>query len=295
MCWSSTAAGWLDDLTTGIHTLMHYFPDPVTARTLPTEGLRSRFLLSGLFDPGQVVVRVTDLDRAVIGGAVPLESPLGLKAPSALAAEYFTQRREVGALNIGGRGTISVDGRPYQMVKRDVLYIGKGARDIQFASDDPTTPARYYLVSYPAHASHPTSRVTANEAQQMELGSADKANRRRISRYIHAEGVKSGQLVMGVTVLEPGSVWNTMPAHTHGRRTELYLYFDLPPDSVVVHLMGEPEETRSIIVRDGEVVLSPGWSIHCGCGTSSYSFCWAMGGENQDYADMDAVEMRRLK
>jgi 4-deoxy-L-threo-5-hexosulose-uronate ketol-isomerase len=151
------------------------------------------------------------------------------------------------------------------------------------------------LVSYPAHAPHPTNRVTASEAHQTELGSADKANRRRISRYIHADGVKSGQLVMGVTVLEPGSVWNTMPAHTHSRRTEIYLYFDLPADAVVVHLMGEPQETRSIIVRDGEAVLSPGWSIHTGCGTSSYSFCWAMGGENQDYADMDPVDMRQLR
>lgn len=275
--------------------MMHYFPDSATARSLSTEELRSRFLFSGLFEPGKIVLNVTDLDRLVVGGAVPRGEPLRLEPPAALAAEYFTQRRELGALNIGGSGTINVDGKSYAMAKRDVLYVGKGARDIRFASDDPTAPARYYLVSYPAHASHPTSRVTANEAHQTELGSADKANSRRISRYIHADGVKSGQLVMGVTVLEPGSVWNTMPAHTHSRRTEIYLYFDLPPDAVVVHLMGEPDETRSIIVRDGEVVLSPGWSIHCGCGTSSYSFCWAMGGENQDFADMDPVDMRQLR
>jgi 4-deoxy-L-threo-5-hexosulose-uronate ketol-isomerase len=275
--------------------MMHYFPDSATARSLSTEELRSRFLFSGLFEPGKIVLNVTDLDRLVVGGAVPRGEPLRLEPPAALAAEYFTQRRELGALNIGGSGTISVDGKSYAMAKRDVLYVGKGARDIRFASDDPAAPARYYLVSYPAHASHPTSRVTTSEAHQTELGSADKANSRRISRYIHAGGVKSGQLVMGVTVLEPGSVWNTMPAHTHSRRTEIYLYFDLPPDAVVVHLMGEPDETRSIIVRDGEVVLSPGWSIHCGCGTSSYSFCWAMGGENQDYADMDPVDMRQLR
>lgn len=274
---------------------MHYFPDSATARSLSTEELRSRFLFSGLFEPGKIVLNVTDLDRLVVGGAVPRGEPLRLEPPAALAAEYFTQRRELGALNIGGSGTISVDGKSYAMAKRDVLYVGKGARDIRFTSDDPAAPARYYLVSYPAHASHPTSRVTAGEAHQTEIGSADKANSRRISRYIHADGVKSEQLVMGVTVLEPGSVWNTMPAHTHSRRTEIYLYFDLPPDAVVVHLMGEPDETRSIIVRDGEVVLSPGWSIHCGCGTSSYSFCWAMGGENQDYADMDPVDMRQLR
>lgn len=274
---------------------MHYFPDAATARTLSTEELRSRFLFSRLFEPGKIVLNVTDLDRLVVGGAVPRGEPLRLEPPAGLRADYFAQRRELGALNIGGSGTITVDGKSHAMAKRDVLYVGKGARDVRFASDDPAVPARYYLVSYPAHASHPTTRVTANEAHQTELGSADKANRRRISRYIHADGVKSGQLVMGVTVLDPGSVWNTMPAHTHNRRTEIYLYFDLPADAVIVHLMGEPQETRSIIVRDGEAVLSPGWSIHTGCGTSSYSFCWAMGGENQDYADMDPVDMRQLK
>lgn len=274
---------------------MHYFPDSATARSLSTEELRSRFLFTELFEPGKVVLNVTDLDRLVVGGAVPGKEPLRLEAPASLRAEYFLQRRELGALNIGGGGTITVDGKSYKMSKHDVLYVGKDARDVRFASDDLDNAARYYLVSYPAHASHPTMRVTASEARQTELGSPDKANRRRISRYIHADGVKSGQLVMGVTVLERGSVWNTMPAHTHNRRTEIYLYFDLPADAVVVHLMGEPEETRNIIVRDGEAVLSPGWSIHTGCGTSSYSFCWAMGGENQDYADMDPVDMRELR
>jgi 4-deoxy-L-threo-5-hexosulose-uronate ketol-isomerase len=274
---------------------MHYFPDSATARSLSTEELRSRFLFSGLFEPGKIVLNVSDLDRLVVGGAVPRGEPLCLEPPLGLAAEYFTQRRELGALNIGGKGTITVDGKAHAMAKRDVLYVGKGARDVRFASDDPAAPARYYLVSYPAHASHPTSHVPASEAHSTEIGTADKANRRRISRYIHADGVKSAQLVMGVTVLEAGSVWNTMPAHTHSRRTEIYMYFDLPPDAVVVHLMGEPDETRSIIVRDGEAVLSPGWSIHSGCGTSSYSFCWAMGGENQDYADMDPVDMKQLR
>ena len=274
---------------------MRYFPDAAGARTLSTEELRSRFLFSELFEPGKVVLHVTDLDRLVVGGAVPRAEPLRLEPPSELAAEYFTERRELGALNVGGNGTITVDGKPYAMAKRDVLYVGKGSRDVRFGSDDSAAPARYYLVSYPAHASYPTNRVTAGEAHSTEIGSADKAHRRRISRYIHADGVKSGQLVMGVTVLEPGSVWNTMPAHTHGRRTEIYMYFDLPPDAVVVHLMGEPQETRSIIVRDGEAVLSPGWSIHSGCGTGSYSFCWAMGGENQDYADMDPVDTRKLR
>ena len=262
---------------------------------MTTDQLRERFLFSGLFNPGAVSLEVTDLDRLVVGGAVPLDKPLALDAPAELRAQYFTDRRELGVLNIGGAGDVTVDGKTYPMEKRDVLYIGRGCRDVKFGSRDAKSSARYYIVSYPAHASHPTALVTAKDTASNELGSAEQANRRRISRYVHADGVKSGQLVMGATELAPGSVWNTMPAHTHGRRTEIYLYFDLPADAMVVHLMGEPKETRSIIVRDGEAVLSPGWSIHAGCGTSAYSFCWAMGGENQDYADMDPVKISELR
>jgi 4-deoxy-L-threo-5-hexosulose-uronate ketol-isomerase len=274
---------------------MKYFPDADAVRTMTTEQLRERFLFSGLFKPGAVTLEVTDLDRLVVGGAVPLDKPLTLEAPAELRAQYFTERRELGVLNIGGVGDVTVDGRKYPMEKRDVLYIGRGCRDVKFTSRAAKSPARYYLVSYPAHAPHPTTLVTAKETASNELGSAEQANRRRISRYVHADGVKSGQLVMGATELAPGSVWNTMPAHTHGRRTEIYLYFDVPADAMVVHLMGDPKETRSIIVRDGEAVVSPGWSIHAGCGTSAYSFCWAMGGENQDYADMDPVKISELR
>jgi len=274
---------------------MKYFPDSDAARRMTTEELRDRFLFTGLFKPGQVNLEITDLDRLVVGGAVPLEKPLTLEPHPELRAEYFTERRELGILNIGGGGDVSVDGKSYPLGKRDVLYVGRGCKEIKFSSKNAKEPARYYLVSYPAHASHPTTVVTAAESVGNEIGSAEKANRRRIAKYVHAEGAKSGQLVMGVTQLETGSVWNTMPAHTHGRRTEIYLYFDIPADAIVVHLMGEPSETRSIIVRDGEAVLSPGWSIHAGCGTSAYSFCWAMGGENQDYADMDPVQMSELR
>jgi 4-deoxy-L-threo-5-hexosulose-uronate ketol-isomerase len=175
------------------------------------------------------------------------------------------------------------------------VYVSRGTREVVFASDDANQPARFYIVSYPAHAAHPTSRVLASDAQGGELGSMEQANRRRIVRYIHTAGVKSAQLVMGMTSLEPGSVWNTMPAHSHFRRTEIYLYFDVPQGAVVFHQLGEPDETRHLIVRDGEVALSPGWSIHAGCGTSNYSFCWAMGGENQDYADMQPVDMNTLR
>ncbi len=274
---------------------MRYFPDSAAARTMTTEELRDRFLFTGLFKPGQISIEITDLDRLVVGGAVPLDKPLTLDAHAELRAQYFTERREIGVLNVGGAGEISVDGKSYAVDKRDVLYIGRGCRDIKLGSKSSKEPAKFYIVSYPAHAPHPTTLVKASEAIGNEIGSANSANLRRIAKYVHAEGAKSGQLVMGVTQLSPGSVWNTMPAHTHGRRTEIYLYFDVPADGMVVHLMGEPTETKSIIVRDGEAVLSPGWSIHAGCGTSAYSFCWAMGGENQDYADMDPVPISELR
>jgi 4-deoxy-L-threo-5-hexosulose-uronate ketol-isomerase len=274
---------------------MHFLPDATRTRGMTTEELRASFLVQGLFVPGAITLRHIDLDRVVLGGAVPTTSPLELEAPAGLLAAYFCERRELGVLNIGGRGTVTVDGTSHALGKRDVLYVGRGSRDVLFESDDAATPARFYLVSYPAHADHPTSLARASDAQGGEMGAMEQANRRRIARYIHKDGVQSAQLVMGVTVLEPGSVWNTMPAHTHHRRTEVYLYFDLPESAVVFHQLGEPAETRHLIVRDGEVALSPGWSIHAGCGTSSYSFCWAMGGENQDYADMQPVDMKVLR
>ncbi|HVF40938.1 MAG TPA: 5-dehydro-4-deoxy-D-glucuronate isomerase [Gemmatimonadaceae bacterium] len=274
---------------------MQYFPSQSETRRLSTDELRDTFVLSDLFIDGKLSLRVTDLDRAVVGGAIPTSSPLELENPAALRAEYFMERRELGVLNIGGDGTVTVDDVGYDLAFTDALYIGRGSRSVRFMSHDAATPARFYLVSYPAHTVHPTSMIRARDAQGNELGTPDRANKRRIARYIHAEGVRSAQLVMGVTVLETGSVWNTMPPHTHSRRSEIYMYFTLPDDAMVVHLMGEPQQVRSLIVRDGEAVLSPGWSIHSGCGTSSYAFCWAMGGENQDYGDMDPVKVEELR
>lgn len=274
---------------------MQYFPAPTHTRGLSTQELRDSFLVSDLFVPGQVTLRITDLDRAVVGGAVPGAASLPLPNPDALRAGFFAERREIGILNIGGGGTIVVDGTRFDLGARDVLYVGRGSRDVSFESASPENPARYYIISYPAHADFPTQLVRAADAKSNELGTMERANKRRIARYIHAEGARSSQLVMGVTVLEPGSVWNTMPAHTHSRRSEIYLYFDLPADAFVIHLMGEPQELRSIIVRDGEAALSPGWSVHSGCGTSAYAFCWAMGGENQDYADMDPVPVETMR
>jgi 4-deoxy-L-threo-5-hexosulose-uronate ketol-isomerase len=274
---------------------MRYLPDAITTRTLDTTSLRQHFLLQGLFSPGAVTFEVLDLDRAVVGGAMPTTAPLALEAPAALRAEYFCERREVGVLNIGGVGTVDVDGTSYTLSAHDALFIGRGARNVHFHSANADAPARFYLISYPAHSSHPTARITPADADVLKLGAQESANQREVRRYIHAGGVKSAQLVMGVTVLAPGSVWNTMPAHTHHRRSEIYLYFDLPADAMVLHLVGEPTETKTLVVRDGEVALSPGWSVHSGCGTRAYAFCWAMGGENQDYADMDPVAMSVLR
>jgi 4-deoxy-L-threo-5-hexosulose-uronate ketol-isomerase len=274
---------------------MHFLPDATRTKTLTTDELRASFLVQGLFEPGAVNLRHIDLDRVVLGGAVPTSSPLKLEAPAELLAEFFCQRRELGVLNIGASGRVTVDGTVYALNNRDLVYVGRGSREVTFESDDPRQPARFYLVSYPAHGNHPTTRVSSKDVQSAEIGSMEQANRRRIARYIHTAGIQSAQLVMGMTALEPGSVWNTMPAHTHDRRTEIYLYFDVAPDAVVFHQLGEPTETRHLIVRDGEVALSPGWSIHAGCGTSNYSFCWAMGGENQDYADMQPVDMNTLR
>ena len=274
---------------------MHYLPGPTEARRMDTAELRDRFLLGGVFQPGAVTLRFVDLDRVVIGGAVPADGALRLEAPAEMASEYFTERREVGVLNVGGAGSVTVDGQRHAMAFRDGLYVGRGSRDVRFESDDAAHPARFYLVSYPAHAAHPTTHVAHAHAEATELGTAAQANRRILRKYFHPGGVRTAQLVMGVTELQEGSVWNTMPVHTHARRTEVYLYFGVPQDAVVVHLMGEPDQTRHLVVRDEEVALSPGWSIHSGCGTAAYSFCWAMGGENQVFADMQGVAMDALR
>jgi 4-deoxy-L-threo-5-hexosulose-uronate ketol-isomerase len=274
---------------------MHYLPSPVETRRMDTPELRERFLLEDIFQPGRVSLRFVDLDRVVIGGAVPTRGTLRLEAPPEMAAESFTERREIGVLNVGGGGSVTVDGDRHAMAFRDGLYVGRGNHEIAFESDDAADPARFYLVSYPAHAEYPTTHVAHADTEATELGTVATANRRILRKYFHPGGVRTAQLVMGVTELLEGSVWNTMPAHTHARRTEVYLYFRVPEDAVVFHLMGEPDQTRHLVVHDGQVALSPGWSIHSGCGTASYSFCWAMGGENQVFADMQGVAMDALR
>ena len=274
---------------------LHTLPDAERTRRLTTAELRDCFLVQDLFQEGQVTLRFIDLDRVVLGGAVPTGGPLDLGVPDELAAGSFTERRELGILDVGGAGSVTVGEERHVLAPRDLLYVGRGSGSVSFESDDASEPARFYLVSYPAHAAHPTTLVRQRDAEKAELGSAEKVNRRDLYKYVRPGGVESGQLVMGVTEIREGSAWNTMPAHTHARRTEVYLYFGLAADDVVFHMMGEPQEVRTVVVRDGEAVLSPGWSIHAGAGTGAYSFCWAMGGENQDFADMQHVAMADLR
>jgi 4-deoxy-L-threo-5-hexosulose-uronate ketol-isomerase len=269
--------------------------DPIRYPTMTTEQIRESFLIDGLYAPGGLTQAYVDLDRAVVGIAAPLASPIALAADELLRAKYFLERRELGALNIGGKGVIRVDGDSHVLENIDCLYIGRGASEVLFESTDANAPAIFYLLSYPAHAAHPTTLIRKDQANPAELGSAETCNRRTICKYIYLEGAKSCQLVMGVTHLHPGSVWNTMPAHTHMRRSEIYMYFNLPEEARVFHLMGPANQTKHIVMKNRDVVVSPGWSIHAGVGTQSYSFCWGMGGENQDYGDMDPAPLVSLR
>ena len=262
---------------------------------MTTEELRSTFLLEGLFNPGQVAFNYVDLDRAVVGSAVPTTAALLLETQPELRADYFLERRELGVLNVGGQGTVTVDGTAFTLDKLDCLYIGRGSREVAFASTDHAAPANFYLLSYPAHAVHPTALARFADLDGLKLGAIETCNKRTIYKAIYKEGIKSCQLVMGFTLLDPGSNWNTMPPHTHMRRSEIYYYFDIDPAHRVVHQMGPPDATSHLIVADKQVVVSPGWSIHAGVGTKNYTFCWGMGGENQAYDDMDALTIADLK
>jgi 4-deoxy-L-threo-5-hexosulose-uronate ketol-isomerase len=274
---------------------VRYLPDPVRFSHMTTQEVRENFLVEGLFAQGKVCMMYCDVDRAIVGSAVPSKGKLTLSTADELRAAYFCERRELGVLNVGAGGIVTVDGKKFAMANRDCLYVGRGAKEVAFASDDPQSPARFYLLSYPAHAEYPTTHLKKAQAEPVALGSPEGANKRTIYKYIHPAGAKSCQLVMGFTELAPGSIWNTMPPHTHARRMEVYLYFDLPKDGRVFHLMGKPDETRHIVVADGQVVLSPSWSIHAGAGTGAYTFCWGMGGENQAFDDMDALSIGDLK
>ncbi|NQZ59211.1 MAG: 5-dehydro-4-deoxy-D-glucuronate isomerase [Lentisphaeraceae bacterium] len=265
-------------------------------KRMTTEELRNTFLMEGMFVAGEAKLVYCEVDRTVVGGFTPTDNVIKLEAGKELASKYFCERREVGIINLGATGNIIVDGQKYTLNNIDCLYIGRGSEEVFFESEDKSNPACFHLVSYPAHTSYPTTLATQADANPVHMGSLEDSNHRTIYQYIHANGgIKSCQLVMGVTILEAGSVWNTMKPHTHERRSEVYTYFNLAENSAVFHMMGSAEETRHIITRDKESVISPSWSLHSGAGTCAYSFVWGMGGENQEFTDMDHIEVSELK
>ena len=279
---------------------------PKDVKHYTTERLREEFLIQDLFRTGEIKLVYSHIDRIITGSATPAEEELTLTAGDELRAAYFCERRELGVINIGGKGTVTVDGRKYELDRKDGMYIGMGSKEISFASADAANPAKFYLNSAPAHTSYPTvlikpegtpseDVVIVKDENNVELGSLEQSNHRTICKYILPGQVESCQLVMGMTKLEPGSVWNTMPCHTHDRRMEVYLYFDIPEDAFVMHYMGEPTETRHIVMRNEEAVISPSWSIHSGSGSQAYTFIWGMVGENQDFDDMDGIANQDLK
>ena len=274
---------------------LYQMADPVRYARMTTEERRATFLLEGMFQPGVLECAYIDLDRTVIGSAVPTKAPLTLETEPELRAEYFLERRELGVLNVGGPGSVTADGETLDLGRLSCAYIGRGTKEVSFRSVDPANPACFYLLSYPAHANYPTAMVRFEELTGLKLGAAETCNQRTIYKTIYKEGLKSCQLVMGFTLLDAGSNWNTMPPHTHMRRSEVYFYFDLDPAHRVLHLMGPPQETSHLVVANRQVVVSPGWSIHAGVGTKNYAFCWGMGGENQAYDDMDAAVIAELK
>lgn len=269
---------------------------PNEVKAFDTERLRQEFVIESLFVPGELKLVYSHVDRYIIGAAVPVQEAIELKADSkTIGADTFLERREVGIINIGGAGTVTVDGSDYELDTSECLYVGLGAKEVLFKSSDAANPAKFYLNSTPAHKNYPTVKTGPSDAFNVHLGSIEHSNERTIYRYIHDKGIQSCQLVMGMTVLEPGNMWNTMPAHTHNRRSEVYLYFNLPDDAVVFHLMGEPQQTRHVVIRNEQAVISPSWSIHSGVGTHNYTFIWGMAGENQIFEDMDGVAMDELR
>ncbi|MGL4240845.1 MAG: 5-dehydro-4-deoxy-D-glucuronate isomerase [Beijerinckiaceae bacterium] len=269
---------------------------PTQAETFGTADLRGHFHIPAVFAVDDVSCVYLHDDRMMVMGCSPVKGKVVFPPAiaAALRAEHLLERRELGIFNVGGPGTVSVDGVDYAMGRLDGLYVGRGARDVSFRSSDPAKPARFYMNSAPAHASHPHQLLRASDLKGDELGAQETANRRILTKYIHPGNGPSCQLVMGITQLQDGSVWNTMPAHTHDRRMETYLYFDVADDAAVMHFMGRPQATRHIVMRDGEAVVSPPWSIHSGAGTKAYSFVWSMAGENQAFTDMDAVPVGAL-
>ncbi len=274
---------------------VRFTTDKSSYKRMTTDELKKLFLIDKLFVDDEIYMLYSDIDRSITGSAVPKDKSLVLQSSKKeMAADYFLERREMGIINIGDPGKVIADGTEYKMVKRDALYLGKGIKSVEFLSDDKNAPAKFYFVSYPAHTQYPLAYIKFSDVEGTKLGNTKDANKRTIYKYIQPKTVKTCQLVMGLTELDEGQVWNTMPVHTHQRRSEVYMYFNLKEDAVVFHLFGEPNETRHFAIRNQQAVLSPSWSIHSGVATQSYTFIWAMGGENQDFDDMDWVAMKDL-
>jgi 4-deoxy-L-threo-5-hexosulose-uronate ketol-isomerase len=274
---------------------IRYAIHPEHMKSLDTVNIRRQFLVERLFEKDALNMVYSHVDRIIAGGGCPVDGPLELTVTKELGVDYFLQRREMGIINIGSAGGVRVDGKEYPLENKECLYIGMGPESVSFTSADRNRPAKFYFNSTPAHTAYPTVKLTLKDAQCVNLGAPEKVNVRTIYQFIHPKVLKSCQLVMGMTILAQGSVWNTMPCHTHDRRMEVYLYFNLPADSLVFHLMGEPGETRHLVVRNEQAVISPSWSIHSGVGTSHYTFIWGMAGENQTFTDMDEVPMAELR
>jgi 4-deoxy-L-threo-5-hexosulose-uronate ketol-isomerase len=272
-----------------------YAHHPEDMKKYTTEEIRREFLVETLFEPGQVHLTYTHVDRMIFGGVTPAEQELTIKLDKELGVEYFLERREMGIINIGGDGSVVLDGIEYEMQARDGLYVGKGTREVLFHSKDANKPAKFYINSAPAHMTYPTVKIDIKKIDPLQMGSPSTLNERKIYQYVHPNVCQSCQLQMGLTMLEPGSVWNTMPCHTHERRMEVYLYFDMEPETRVFHFMGKPDETRHLVMKNEQAAISPSWSIHTGTATSNYTFIWGMCGENITYSDMDQVKMEELR
>jgi 4-deoxy-L-threo-5-hexosulose-uronate ketol-isomerase len=272
-----------------------YAQSPKEVSELNTDELRANFLIDDLMQPDQFSFTYSHYDRAIVGSVMPVNSELELPVYDNLKSDFFLERREMGIINVGGEGEVTIDDTTYPVNKLDAVFAGRGSRKVTFKSNSSDTPAQFYLYSVPAHKEFPNKLIKKEEASPTTLGSSATANERTIYKYIHLEGARSSQLVMGLTILAQGSVWNTMPAHVHDRRMEAYFYFDVPDDQVVFHMMGEPQETRHIVVKNNSALISPPWSIHAGCGTANYGFIWAMGGENLVYSDVDPIAIKDLR
>lgn len=274
---------------------IRYPNHPDDAKKYTTDDNRKHYLIDNLFAKDEMDFTYSHVDRIITGGLMPVDKALTLEAGKEMGVDYFLERREMGVINIGGDGTIVLDGKEYSVKRTEGMYIGMGIKEVTFKSNDPKNPAKFYINSCPAHHTYPTVLIDLEKARKVELGAAETLNKRTINQYVHPEVCDSCQLVMGMTILAPGSVWNTMPCHTHERRMEVYFYFDMSPETKVFHMMGQPQETRHLVMSNEQAVISPSWSIHSGVGTSNYTFIWGMCGENQTFDDMDHVNMQDIK